>query len=122
LVSQDQLDGLYGQRWKVEIVYSVIKRIFGNTIRSRSLALQTREPIVKALIYNLQRGLFSVIRRMFATEQNITTNDQASISWQLDSYDVLAVRKQFIDLITENSYIESIRWVLSKEKVCLIFT
>jgi IS5 family transposase len=55
LIAQARLDGLYGQRWKVETVHSVIKRRFGDTIRSRSLALQTREPIVKALIYNLHR-------------------------------------------------------------------
>jgi len=55
LISQARLDGLYGQRWKVETVHSVIKRLFGDTIRSRSLALQAREPIMKALIYNIHR-------------------------------------------------------------------
>ena len=51
-VSQARLDGLYGQRWKTETVHSVIKRKFGDTIRSRSLRLQLREPIVKGLVYN----------------------------------------------------------------------
>lgn len=55
LISQARLDGLYGQRWKAETVHSVIKRLFGDTIRSRLIALQTREPIMKALIYNLHR-------------------------------------------------------------------
>jgi IS5 family transposase len=55
LIAQARLDGLYGQRWKAETVHSVIKRLFGDTIRSRSLALQVREPIMKALIYNLHR-------------------------------------------------------------------
>ena len=53
LVSAARLDGLYGQRWKAETVNSVIKRKFGDTIRSRSLRLQHREPIVKALVYDL---------------------------------------------------------------------
>jgi IS5 family transposase len=55
LIAQARLDGLYGQRWKCETVNSVIKRKFGDTIRSRTLARQRREPIVKALIYNLHR-------------------------------------------------------------------
>jgi hypothetical protein len=53
LVSAARLDGLYGQRWLVETVNSVVKRKFGDTIRSRSLRLQRREPIVKALVYNI---------------------------------------------------------------------
>lgn len=53
LVAAARLDGLYGQRWKVETVNSVIKRKFGDTIRSRSRQLQFREPLLKALIYNI---------------------------------------------------------------------
>lgn len=53
LVAAARLDGLFGQRWQVETVNSVIKRKFGDTIRSRSLRLQKREPLVKALLYNL---------------------------------------------------------------------
>lgn len=53
LVGQARLDGVYGQRWKVETVNSVIKRRFGDTIRSRKRALQSREPIIKALVYNI---------------------------------------------------------------------
>lgn len=52
LVAAARLDGLYGQRWKVETVNSVIKRKFGDTIRSRSRRLQFREPLLKALVYN----------------------------------------------------------------------
>jgi hypothetical protein len=51
-VSAARLAGLYGQRWKTETVHSVIKRKFGDTIRSRSLRLQLREAIVKGLLYN----------------------------------------------------------------------
>ena len=53
LVFQARLEGLYGQRWKSETVNSVIKRKFGETICSRSLRLQRREPLVKGLVYNL---------------------------------------------------------------------
>jgi hypothetical protein len=55
LVDQARLDGLFGQRWKVETVNSVIKRMFGSAIRSRSVRLQNREAIVKALVYNIHR-------------------------------------------------------------------
>lgn len=53
LVGQARLDGLLGQRWKSETVISVIKRKFGDTIRSRKPSLQNREPIVKGLVYNI---------------------------------------------------------------------
>lgn len=53
LVAAARLDGLYGLRWLVETVNSVIKRRFGDTIRSRSLRLQHREPMLKALVYNI---------------------------------------------------------------------
>lgn len=53
LVAQARLDGLYGQRWKTETAHSVIKRKFGETIRSRRRALQNREPIIKGLVYNI---------------------------------------------------------------------
>ncbi|MBX3062760.1 MAG: transposase [Anaerolineae bacterium] len=53
LVAQARLDGLYGQRWKVETVHSVIKRKFGDTIRSRRRLVQFREPLLKALVYNI---------------------------------------------------------------------
>ena len=52
-VAAARLDGLFGQRWKTETVHSVIKRKFGDTIRSRTTRLQYREPIVKGLLYNI---------------------------------------------------------------------
>lgn len=55
LVAAARLDGLYGQRWKTETVNSIIKRKFGDTIRSRKRSLQRREPVVKGLIYNIHR-------------------------------------------------------------------
>lgn len=55
LVSQARLDGLFGYRWFTETVNSVIKRKFGDTIRSRIWFLQRREPIIKGLVYNIHR-------------------------------------------------------------------
>lgn len=55
LVAQARVDGLYSQRWKVETVHSVIKRKFGERIRSRSYWLRYHEPIIKGLVYNLHR-------------------------------------------------------------------
>lgn len=52
LLAAAQIEGIYGQRWKVETVNSVIKRKLGDTIRSRSRHLQFREPLLKALVYN----------------------------------------------------------------------
>jgi hypothetical protein len=48
-----RLDGLYGQRWQIEAVYAVMKRKMGDTIRSRRSSLQRREPILKAVAYNI---------------------------------------------------------------------
>jgi hypothetical protein len=53
LVSQARLDGVYGQRWKTEMVNSVIKRRFGSAIRSRKPSLQKREPIILGLVYDI---------------------------------------------------------------------
>jgi hypothetical protein len=53
LVSQARLDGVYGQRWKVETVNSVLKRRFGSAIRSRNSSLQKREAIMKGMVYNI---------------------------------------------------------------------
>lgn len=55
LVAHARLDGLFGQRWKSETVHSVIKRKFGDTLRSRKRSLQRREPIIKGLVYNIHR-------------------------------------------------------------------
>ena len=53
LVSQARMEGFYGQRWKIESVNSVIKRLFGDAVRSRSKQMQRRDVFVKGLLYNL---------------------------------------------------------------------
>jgi len=55
LVEQARLDGVMGQRWKSETVNSVLKRKFGEGVRSRKPSLQKRECRVKALVYNAYR-------------------------------------------------------------------
>ena len=60
-VDAARLDGIYGQRWKSETVHSVIKRKFGDDIRSRSTRRQMREPAIKGLVYALHRCFFSFI-------------------------------------------------------------
>jgi len=53
LVSAARLDGRFGQPWKTQTVNSVIKRKFGDTIPSRKIQLHRRQPIIKALVYNM---------------------------------------------------------------------
>ena len=55
LVSQARLDGVFGQRWKNETVNSVIKRKFGDAVRSVKRSSQNRESRVKAFLYNAHR-------------------------------------------------------------------
>jgi hypothetical protein len=52
---------LYGQRWKVETVISVIKRKFGDGVRSRQLRLARCEVLAKGVVYNLHRSFFVVV-------------------------------------------------------------
>ena len=55
LVESARLEGVYGQRWKVETVHSVMKRKFGDEIVSRRGVLQRREVLLLAVVYNLHR-------------------------------------------------------------------
>lgn len=65
---QARLDGILGQRWIVETVFSVMKRKSGDALRSATAARQRRELAWKALVYNLHR-LPSLPVPNFATEQ-----------------------------------------------------
>lgn len=55
LVESARLEGVYGQRWKVETVHPVMKRKFGEEIISRRGVLQCREVLLLAVVYNLHR-------------------------------------------------------------------
>jgi hypothetical protein len=53
---------LYHQRNKVETVFSVLKRKFGESLKARKYRLQVKEIKIKVILYNLSRAmkLFSV--------------------------------------------------------------
>lgn len=55
LVERLRVVGIYGQRWRCETVISVMKRKFGDGVRSRLWWLARRELVVKGLVYNLHR-------------------------------------------------------------------
>ena len=62
LVERAKASGLYGQRWKVETVISVIKRKFGDGVRRWGLRLARREVLAKGVAYNLHRSFFVIVR------------------------------------------------------------
>ena len=43
----------YGQRWQIETVHSMIKRVLGAALRARSYWSQSREIVLKALTLNV---------------------------------------------------------------------
>jgi len=51
---------LYGQRWQVETVFSMIKRVLGSALRARQYHSQCRELHLKAITHNIMilRSLF----------------------------------------------------------------
>ena len=56
-VAQGRACGGHGEPgWKVETVISVIKRKFGDGVRSRKLRLARREVLAKGVVYNLHRS------------------------------------------------------------------
>jgi IS5 family transposase len=55
LTGQARLDGLLGQRWKIETVMAVIKRKTGDALRSKNEFRLMRDVAMKALVYNLHR-------------------------------------------------------------------
>ena len=55
-------DKIYHQRSKVETIFSVIKRKYGSTLRSKSFAMQKKEVICKLIAYNLERLIIDFLR------------------------------------------------------------
>jgi hypothetical protein len=53
----------YHQRNKVETVFSVMKRKFGESLKARKYQLQVKEIKIKVILYNLSRAMksFSVL-------------------------------------------------------------
>ncbi|OPY35400.1 MAG: Transposase DDE domain protein [Methanoregula sp. PtaU1.Bin051] len=48
---------LYYQRIKVETVFSVLKRKFGESLKARKYRLQVKEIKIKVILYNLSRAM-----------------------------------------------------------------
>ncbi|OPY37752.1 MAG: hypothetical protein A4E35_01034 [Methanoregula sp. PtaU1.Bin051] len=48
---------LYYQRIKVETVFSVLKRKFGESLKARKYRLQVKEVKIKVILYNLSRAM-----------------------------------------------------------------
>jgi hypothetical protein len=48
---------LYHQRNKVETVFSVLKRKFGESLKARKYRLQVKEIKIKVILYNLSRAM-----------------------------------------------------------------
>jgi transposase len=48
-----RLKGKYGQRWQVETVNSMIKRLLGSALRARVEANQFREIILRSITHNV---------------------------------------------------------------------
>lgn len=67
LTDMATLDGFMGQRWLIETVFSVIKRLMGDTISARLPLLQRRQIALKGFVYNLHRSYF---RSFFTLQQS----------------------------------------------------
>jgi len=61
---QQEFDGeIYGQRWQVETVFSMIKRNQGDALRSRTDCSQNREIMLKVLTHNI--AIISLVNELF---------------------------------------------------------
>jgi hypothetical protein len=60
---------LYGQRWQVETIISMLKRNFGSALRARSYHSQNREVRLRVLTHDLGILLRRTCQWMFYTEQ-----------------------------------------------------
>jgi transposase len=54
---------IYGQRWQVETVFSMIKRNFGSALRARNIESQNREMLLLALTHNI--AIIQPVRELF---------------------------------------------------------
>ena len=68
---QDQFDGRYHQRSIVEAVYSAIKAMYGNSLRTRLVPTQTVEAMTHVILYNIEMVVRAQIDAGRLTEQDI---------------------------------------------------
>ena len=54
---------LYGQRWQVETVFSMIKRNQGDALRAKGYWAQNREMMLKVLTHNI--GIIRFVNELF---------------------------------------------------------
>ncbi|ATZ60765.2 MAG: transposase [Methanosarcinales archaeon Met12] len=62
---------LYGQRNMAETANSVIKRRYGDHVRSRKCHHQFREIIGKCIVYNIERAIKSLVLNIQAIIQKL---------------------------------------------------
>ena len=55
--------GIYGQRWQVETVFSMIKRNFGSALRARNIESQNREMLLLVLTHNI--AIIQLVNELF---------------------------------------------------------
>ena len=55
----------YGQRWQVETVNSMIKRLLGSSLRARKVRMQNREMILRTITHNVMILWRKVFYRAF---------------------------------------------------------
>ena len=63
LMRNDLDKEIYGQRWQVETVFSMIKRNFGTAVRARRYWSQCRELMLLALTHNL--AIIQLVKELF---------------------------------------------------------
>ena len=63
LMRTDFKQEIYGQRWQVETVFSMIKRNFGSAVRARNIESQAREMMLLVLTHNI--AIIQLVRELF---------------------------------------------------------
>jgi transposase len=77
----------YHQRNKVETVFSVMKRKFGESLKARKYQLQVKEIKIKVILYNLSRAMKSfsvlvVIEEFYRAKKSLAYACEAAKLWQ----------------------------------------
>jgi hypothetical protein len=72
---------LYNQRSKVETVFSVIKRKYGNYILSRSFETQKKELLLRLVAYNIDRKIIIFFTRVRNSPEQLLVSVQILLSF-----------------------------------------
>ena len=73
-------DEKYHQRNKVETVFSVLKRKFGEVLKARKYRLQVKEIKIKIILYNISRMISTLSSLILFEESTEPINQQLKIS------------------------------------------